>query len=206
MSDLSLEFEKDEYKKSLVLISDQEEIAKLYYPLYKRHQKAILRFKDKLKLEKFLRELEAKVIRSYALYLVTRSAQSEKQLTEKLKQRFFTSSAIREILIFLKKYEFIDDDSLLKQRIKKLISNGYGKLYVYQKLSQQFFLNRNHFDEIFEDVFKQDLVVEKLVAVINKRKKSNDFKDKQKQYLFLRRKGQSHDITEKVLAEVYQNF
>lgn len=203
MKELKLEVSEDAYQKALTVFFQGEKIRKLYAPVYKRHVSKLKRLETKDSLITYLNSLEAKLLKNYTLYLLSKASQSEKQLKYKLKSRYFSDEAIENVMLFLKQNDLIDDRSLMESKIHSLLCKGYGENYIFQKLSLDFQIDNKEFSEIFFQLSDEKFTEEKLVRLIEKRKKSGDYKERQKSYLFLRRKGHSHETAEKVLKKVY---
>ncbi|MBU3811533.1 MAG: RecX family transcriptional regulator, partial [Candidatus Niameybacter stercoravium] len=73
---------------------------------------------DQPAYEKLMAALQLDKAKFKALDMISRGSKSEKQMREKLIQAEYSEYIVEEVMQFLKKYQYIDDDALAKRYIE----------------------------------------------------------------------------------------
>jgi len=120
-----------------------------------------------------------------ALRLLARRMRSEKEISDKLKQKKFDESTINLVLNELKRIKLIDDEDYTKRFISDSISikKPYGKMALLKKLQYRGIDKRSAQENLSEMISFEDEV--KLALVLGKKKmnllkKDDSYKKKQK--------------------------
>lgn len=139
-----------------------------------------------------------------ALKYLSYKMRSEKQVRQKLLEEDFPEIIINKLINILKKYNYINDNNFAKAFIKdKLNLKGYGIFKISYELKML---------GISEDIFNKYLQDEnffneegKAIELLEKKiKKLNyiDFKERQKLYSYLARRGFSFETINKALSSI----
>ena len=140
-----------------------------------------------------------------AIKIIERSYKTEKEIRDKLKQKWYEEKQINNSIDFLKEYNFINDNTYAKAFIKdKLSSKGS------QKIKYDLMKKGIAKDIIEENLIKVDKNEEKEVALnvgrkkyeSIRRKESDNYKLSGKLYRFLISRGYAYDIVKDVVKEI----
>ena len=83
-----------------------------------RYQLCVGTVLDQPAYEKLMAALQLDKAKFKALDMISRGSKSEKQMREKLIQAEYSEYIVEEVMQFLKKYQYIDDDALAKRYIE----------------------------------------------------------------------------------------
>ncbi|NMB07033.1 MAG: recombination regulator RecX [Tissierellia bacterium] len=155
-------------------------------------------------IEQVLLEEEQAKAKDQALRFLSYRQRSEKEIIDKLKKKGFSENTIENTLIYLKKYNLINDLEFAKSFANDKINlNGFGPKRIKYELYKK---GISH--EIIQKVLEEDKDNEYERALELGKKKINSYKndDKYAKYRklggFLQRKGYSYECTSKVLKEL----
>lgn len=202
-----IEKQKNNPKRYSVFLNNEfafgiDEIDLLYFKL---KENEIL---EKEKYKYILNNLLLNKAKNKALKYLGYKMRSEKQVREKLLESEFPEIIINKVLLMLKKYDYINDEEYAKAFIKdKMNLKGYGSFKISYELKMQ---------GIGEDIFKkyledEDFVneQEKAIALLEKKIRKIekiDYKEKQKLYAYLSRRGFSFDTINNALNIVLEGI
>lgn len=204
-----IEKQKNNLKKYSIFIDYEfafriDEVDLLYYNLKENeHIK-------KEKYDNILKNILLKQAKDKALKYLSYKMRSEKQVRDKLIQNQFPSNVINKVINILKKYNYINDEEFAKTFIKnKMNIKGYGSFKISYDLKLQ---------GINEEVFKKYLYDENFVneekeaIILLKKKIKNipnikniDYKEKQKLYAYLSRRGFSYNTINNVFKKILED-
>ncbi len=142
-----------------------------------------------------------------ALNILSKASQSEKKMREKLKDDF-EEDTIDDIVDFLKKYNFINDNELASKIVTTNVNlNKYGKNKIKQNLYNKG-LERSSIDEAISEI-DQDVEFENALYLAEKRYERVKKEDPKKAYAkvanHLAYKGFSYDIIKSVLNKIFKS-
>lgn len=142
-----------------------------------------------------------------ALNILSKASQSEKKMREKLKDDF-DEDTIDDIVDFLKKYNFINDNELASKIVTTNVTlNKYGKNKIKQNLYNKG-LERSSIDEAISEI-DQDVEFENALYLAEKRYERVKKEDPKKAYAkvanHLAYKGFSYDIIKSVLNKIFKS-
>ncbi len=136
-----------------------------------------------------------------ALKFLGYKMRTEKEVVKKLSEKEFSDEIIARVMAFLNKYGYVDDRKYCEAYIKECNRlKPKGKYLIKYEL-----LQRGIDESIIYDVFENTEVDEVSNAVKLLRKKikdfSNiDFKEKQKAFAMLQRKGYDYDVIKEAFS------
>lgn len=142
-----------------------------------------------------------------ALNILSKASQSEKKMREKLKDDF-EEDTIDDIVYFLKKYNFINDNELASKIVTTNVNlNKYGKNKIKQNLYNKG-LEKSSIDEAISEINK-DVEFENALYLAEKRYERLKKEDPKKAYAkvanHLAYKGFSYDIIKSVLNKIFKS-
>ncbi len=142
-----------------------------------------------------------------ALNILSKASQSEKKIREKLKDDF-EEDTIDDVVDFLKKYNFINDNELASKIVTTNVNlNKYGKNKIKQNLYNKG-LEKSSIDEALSEI-DYDLEFENALYLAEKRYDRVKKEDPKKAYAkvanHLAYKGFSYDIIKSVLNKIFKN-
>lgn len=204
-----IEKQKNNNKRYSIFIDNEfafgiDEVDLLYYKL-KENQPL-----DKQKYDYITNELLLKRAKDKALKYLGYKMRSKNQVVEKLKQDDFPDYVITKVINFLQKYNYINDDDFAKAFIKEKVNlKGYGvykisydlkKLGVDPQIFEKYLYNTDFINE-----------EEKVKTLLTKKLKGQslqnlDYKEKQKIYAYLARRGFSYDSINKGFNNLLEDF
>jgi len=143
--------------------------------------------------------------KEYAFLLLKFRLRSEKEITERLKQRNLPEQAIKETIVFLKEKKFIDDLVFAKTWVSSRLRRPFGLRKIKQELAQKGLAK-----EIIQDVlaqakehYNESQVVSQLVQQrFSKLKSIEPLKAKARVYGYLMRRGFSPDVIMEVIRDI----
>ncbi len=136
--------------------------------------------------------------KNIAIKYLSFKARTEYQVTQKLLQDEFSEDVIQNVIVFLKKYNYINDATFCQNFIEnKMNIKGYGSLKISFELKKLGIK-----EHIFKDyLYKYSLLYEKqkAISLINQKFTNHDisnidYKEKQKLYAYLARRGFCYEI------------
>ncbi len=128
---------------------------------------------------------------------------SKREVIRKLKEKGYTKEVTKQTLKFLISYGYINDLEFSKKFVKQRVEKkGYGKFKVVRELSE-----KGISDEIIEQVTENIGESEEEMALVLARKKARsldltEYKDKQKLFAYLQRRGYSFEIIKRVIEKI----
>lgn len=142
-----------------------------------------------------------------ALNILSKSSQSEKKIREKLVEDF-EEDVIDQVIDFLKKYNFINDNELASRIVNTNVNlNKYGKNKIKQNLYNKG-IERSAIDEAISNI-DQDAEFENALHLAEKRYARVKNEDPKKAYAkisnHLAYKGFSYDIIKRVLNKILKS-
>ena len=142
-----------------------------------------------------------------ALNILSKSSQSEKKIREKLVEDF-EEDVIDQVIDFLKKYNFINDNELASKIVNTNVNlNKYGKNKIKQNLYNKG-IERSAIDEAISNI-DEDSEFENALHLAEKRYERVKNEGPKKAYAkvsnHLAYKGFSYDIIKRVLNKILKN-
>lgn len=140
-----------------------------------------------------------------AVRIIERNYKTEKEVRSKLVEKGYNDNAIDNAIDFLKRYNFLNDDTYTKMYVKdKLSSQGSNKIkYALMKKG----ISKEAIEEELQNVDKDDerrvalnLAQKKLSTI--KKSESDKYKISGKLYRFLISKGYNYDIVKDTVKEL----
>ncbi len=143
--------------------------------------------------------------KEYAFLLLKFRLRSEKEITERLKQRNLPEQAIKETIVFLKEKKFIDDLVFAKTWVSSRLRRPFGLRKIKQELTQKGLAK-----EIIQDAlaqakehYNESQVVSQLAQQrFSKLKSIEPLKAKARVYGYLMRRGFSPDVIMEVIRDI----
>lgn len=140
-----------------------------------------------------------------AIRIIERNHKTEKEIRNKLIEKGYNENAINNAIDFLKRYNFLNDNTYTKMYVRdKLNSQGSNKIkYALMKKG----ISREMIEEELENIDKDDekkvameLAKKKLTSI--KKSENDKYKISGKLYRFLISKGYNYDIVKETVKDV----
>lgn len=204
-----IEKQKNNNKRYSIFIDNEfafgiDEIDLLYYKLKENEPL------DNEKYEYILNKLLLKRAKDKALKYLGYKMRSKNQVIKKLQEYEFPSNVIDKVIRVLEKYNYINDEDFAKAFIKdKLNLKGHGVFKISYDLKMlgvdEEIFKKYLYDEEFinEEKKAKDLLLKKLG---NKNIEDLDYKEKQKIYAYLARRGFSYDSIKKAFNSLLEDY
>lgn len=204
-----IEKQKNNNKRYSIFIDNEfafgiDEIDLLYYKLKENEPL------DNEKYEYILNKLLLKRAKDKALKYLGYKMRSKNQVIKKLQEYEFPSNVIDKVIRVLEKYNYINDEDFAKAFIKdKLNLKGHGVFKISYDLKmlgvdEEIFKKYLYDDEFINEEEKaKDLLLKKLG---NKNIEDLDYKEKQKIYVYLARRGFSYDSIKKAFNCLLEDY
>ncbi|WP_317366866.1 RecX family transcriptional regulator [uncultured Tyzzerella sp.] len=204
-----IEKQKNNNKRYSVFIDNEfafgiDEIDLLYYKIKENEPL------DKDKYNYILNKLLLKRAKDKALKYLGYKMRSKKQVIKKLQEYEFPSNVINKVIKVLEKYNYINDEDFAKAFIKDKVNlKGYGTFKISYDLKMlgvdEEIFKKYLYDECFinESQKAKDLLLKKLKG---KNIEDLDYKEKQKVYAYLARRGFSYDSINKAFNYLLEEF
>lgn len=204
-----IEKQKNNNKRYSIFIDNEfafgiDEIDLLYYKLKENEPL------DNEKYEYILNKLLLKRAKDKALKYLGYKIRSKNQVIKKLQEYEFPSNVIDKVIRVLEKYNYINDEDFAKAFIKdKLNLKGHGVFKISYDLKmlgvdEEIFKKYLYDDEFINEEEKaKDLLLKKLG---NKNIEDLDYKEKQKIYAYLARRGFSYDSIKKAFNCLLEDY
>lgn len=142
--------------------------------------------------------------RDYAFYLLKFRLRSEKEIYERLRKKKFDQTVIKEVLVFLKERNFLDDNLFAKSWIESRLKKPFG----FRRLTQELKLKgieKEIIDNRIEDArkgYSEADIVERLAkARLKKLNNIEPQKAKMRVYGYLLRRGFSPEIVSDAITK-----
>ncbi len=142
-----------------------------------------------------------------AMSFLSYKDRSKREVIRKLKEKGYTKEVTKQTLKFLISYGYINDLEFAKKFVKQRVGvKGYGKFKVVRELR-----DKGISDEIIEKVTENIVETEEEMALTLAMKKARsldltEYKDKQKLFAYLQRRGYSFEIIKRVLEKVSKSY
>lgn len=200
-----IEKQKKNLKRYSVFIDDEfafgiDEVDLLYYKLSENTQI------DETKYNFILENVIYNKAKNKAVKYISYQPRTEKEVTEKLKECEYSNDIIFRVIETMKKYNYINDKEYAKNFLtSKLNLKGYGIFKISFDLKQ-----KGISDDIINDIIENTELNEnkRALEVLEKKlrgKKISDYKEKQKLYNFLLRRGFSYDVIKEAINNFQEN-
>ena len=199
--------EKQKNKRYSIFIDNEfafgiDEIDLLYYKL---KENEVL---DQEKYKYINNKLLLKRAKDTALKYLSFKMRSKKQVIDKLEDNGYPSIIIDKVIALLEKYKYIDDESFAKVFIKDKSSiKGYG-LYKIKYELKMLGIDEYIYEKyiIDKDILDEEKEAKRLLSkkAKNLDLENIDYKQKQKLYAYLARRGFSYEIINKVFAKLLE--
>lgn len=200
-----IEKQKNNLKRYSVFIDDEfafgiDEVDLLYYKLSENTQI------DETKYNFILENVIYNKAKNKAVKYISYQPRTEKEVTEKLKECEYSDDIIFRVIETMKKYNYINDKEYAKNFLtSKLNLKGYGIFKISFDLKQ-----KGISDDIINDIIENTELNEnkRALEVLEKKlrgKKISDYKEKQKLYNFLLRRGFSYDVIKEAVNNFQEN-
>lgn len=204
-----IEKQKNNNKRYSIFIDNEfafgiDEIDLLYYKLKENEPL------DNEKYEYILNKLLLKRAKDKALKYLGYKMRSKNQVIKKLQEYEFPPNVINKVIKVLEKYNYINDEDFAKAFIKdKLNLKGHGVFKISYDLKmlgvdEEIFKKYLYNEEFINEEKKaKDLLLKKLG---NKNIEDLDYKEKQKIYAYLARRGFSYDSIKKAFNCLLEDY
>lgn len=200
-----IEKQKNNLKRYSVFIDYEfafgiDEVDLLYYKLSENTQI------DETKYNFILENVIYNKAKNKAVKYISYQPRTEKEVTEKLKECEYSDDIIFRVIETMKKYNYINDKEYAKNFLtSKLNLKGYGIFKISFDLKQ-----KGISDDIINDIIENTELNEnkRALEVLEKKlrgKKISDYKEKQKLYNFLLRRGFSYDVIKEAINNFQEN-
>lgn len=160
------------------------------------------------KYTKILDNILLKKAKDTALKYLSYKMRTEKQIKEKLISKEFPESIINKVINILKKYNYINDDIFAKYFIKDKINiKGYGLFKIKYELKSLGICEKIYNKYLKDEIFLAE--EKKAIELIQKKMKKIDilnYKEKEKLYSYLLRRGFSFDTINKALNTFLEEY
>lgn len=160
-------------------------------------------------IEEILNAEEENHVYNYALNILSRSAKSEKQMIDKLKEKGYDLDLINNAIEKLKKQGYLDDQRFSEMYINSKINESkYGKRKIKEKLYEKG-IAREIIDEKLKVLSNED-ELQRAISLGLKKLKSLNEADKQKRSMklinHLISKGFEYGIVRQAVSKLVDNF
>lgn len=154
-------------------------------------------------LDKIIEETQIAKGRDIAFKYISYKNRTEKEVKDKLLEKDYSEEVIENILETLREYNYVNDEKYAIDMQKELINfKMYGEYRIRQILFQKG-INKEIVDCLEYDYEK---MYNNAIKLLKSKYKniSPDYKEKQKIFGFLTRKGYSYDIIKESYEEVFK--
>lgn len=138
-----------------------------------------------------------------ALQYLSYKDRTKREVIRKLKEKGFTKEVTKKTVIALMNYGYINDLEFSKKFVKQRVNvKGYGKYKVVRELKEKG-VSDEIIETVTENIDNDELETALRIAIKKARNLDlNEYKDKQKLYAYLQRRGYSYDKIKTVVEEV----
>lgn len=134
--------------------------------------------------EHLLERLQLDQAKFKALDLISRGNKSEKEIRERLMRAEYSSYIVEEVIVFLKKYHYIDDQALARRYIESKSKYAHKSLRQIQTELYKKGIYMNNLRTYYEEAEKQE--EENINYFLDKFKYNPEWDSKQKQKIINR--------------------
>ena len=205
-----IEKQKNNNKRYSIFINDEfsfgiDEIDLLYYKLKENEPL------DDEKYNYILNKLLLKRAKDKALKYLGYKMRSKKQVINKLKEDEYPEDIIFKVVNILEKYNYINDEDFAKAYIKdKLNLKGYGIFKIKYDLKMLGIDEEIFKYYLYDTEFINEQEKAKILLMKKLKNKKNiedvDYKEKQKLYAYLSRRGFSYDSINKAIISILEDY
>lgn len=197
-----------------MIVTKIEPVTKTKFKVYVDEQFAFMLYKGELlrfhivaeeeisqeTVDKINKEIILKRVRMRAMYLLNQMDRTEQQLRTKLKQNGYTDYMIDQALAYVKSFGYINDSGYTERFIMSRMKKK-SKKEIYAALCQKG-IDKETIDQALEECYAEEDEKEAIKDLIRKKRfdvENADYKEKEKIYAYLMRKGFSYESVRQVL-------
>ena len=150
--------------------------------------------------DKINKDIILKRVRLRAMHLLNQMDRTEQQLRTKLKQNGYTDYMVDQALEYVKSFGYINDSGYTERFIMSRMKKKSRK-EIYAALCQKG-IDKETIDQAMEECYAEDGEQEAIKDLIRKKRfdiENSDYKEKEKIYAYLMRKGFSYESVRQVL-------
>ena len=143
--------------------------------------------------------------KNYAFLLLKFRQRSTKEITQRLKQKNFDDSVIKETLSFLKRQGFVDDESFAKAWIDSRLKKPLGLRRIKEELRIKGIdtnIIESNLKKIRQDYLEEEVVARIAADRLSKLKGIEPQKVKRRTFAYLLRRGFSPEVILDTLARI----
>lgn len=158
---------------------------------------------SQIELNRIIEETQIAKGRDIAFKYISYKNRTEKEITDKLREKEFNDDIIENILETLREYNYVNDKKYAKDMVKELINfKMYGEYRIKQILREKG-IDREIIDHL---EFDYTAMYNNGIKLLKRKygKINPDYKEKQKIFGFLQRKGYSYEMIKECFNEVFQ--
>ena len=203
-----------------MIVTKIEAVTKTKFKVYVDEQFAFMLYKGELlrfgivagneitqeTIDKINKEIILKRVRLRAMHLLNQMDRTEQQLRTKLKQNGYTDIMIDQALAYVKSFGYINDAGYARRFIMGRM-NKKSRKEIFAALSQKG-LDKNVIEEAMEECYEEHSETEAILDLVRKKKfcmEEADYKEKEKMYGYLMRKGFSYESIRQALQVSSRN-
>ncbi len=159
----------------------------------------------KKKYDEILENVVLSKAKMTALSYLSYKDRTKREVIRRLKEKGFTKEVTKKTLVFLISYGYINDLEFSKKFVKQRVcSKGYGKFKVVRELRDKG-VSEDIIATVTEDIEEDERETALKFGLKKARNLDLDeYKDKQKLYAYLQRRGYAYDIIKSVIAQVVE--
>ncbi|HOK18228.1 MAG TPA: regulatory protein RecX [Caldisericia bacterium] len=131
---------------------------------------------------------------NFTLKLLTRRDYFSKELKMKLIEKGYSPNDIDEVIIYLTKEKFIDDESLVERKINYLQNKGWGEFKIYHYLIQKG-ISKEFVNNSLKNYLDNELEIKNIIKYSKKKKEF------EKKVRYLTSKGYRESLVLKILGK-----
>ena len=197
-----------------MIVTKIETVTKTKFKVYVDEQFAFMLYKGELlrfhivageeiskeTMDKINQEIILKRVRLRAMHLLNQMDRTEQQLRTKLKQNGYTDYMIDQALAYVKSFGYINDSGYTERFIMSRMKKK-SKKEIYAALCQKG-IDKETIDQALEECYAEEDEKEAIKDLIRKKRfdvENADYKEKEKIYAYLMRKGFSYESVRQVL-------
>jgi|GEM_PF-1674951 len=185
-----------EEDKTLHVLFDNEVVRSLPAIIFKKHLKTLPSFQTKEQVLEFLDDLEKKLAKRRALYLLSKRQYFEGKLKETLQKKGFSEESTEYAVEEMLKYAYLNDDLGVEKFIEREMRQGKGPYMILQKLKHK---KAKVNAEIVFSIYTREKQLEMIQSLSEKSKKKGN------QLIgYLERRGFSLEVILSVIKNLEQ--
>ena len=203
-----------------MIVTKIEAVTKTKFKVYVDEQFAFMLYKGELlrfgivagneitqeTIDKINKEIILKRVRLRAMHLLNQMDRTEQQLRTKLKQNGYTDIMIDQALAYVKSFGYINDAGYARRFIMGRM-NKKSRKEIFAALSQKG-LDKNVIEEAMEECYEEHSETEAILDLVRNKKfcmEEAEYKEKEKKYGYLMRKGFSYESIRQALQVSSRN-